>query len=346
MNEDIKFSVLVPVYNVMEYVEECIQSVLAQTYSNYELILVDDGSTDRSGIIIDQYSKQYPQIKTYHKSNKGLIHTRRYAIDRAVGDYYVMLDSDDMIEKKCLEILYLTIKRHNCDCVFYNRKRLIEGKYIGAEKHIEEEYLSNRSSIIRKALIDIPYNSFCLKCAKSSMYSRIDYSQYYHISKGEDALQSLELLSNCNTAEFIDDELYIYRMRMGSICNPIDQTDYEIDLTVREKCLQFIVDQNCFTEDDMNKYRDRYIKFYIDQIILAGSLRMTVQKKKEAYKELRSKKYYTDFLSKGLTGKNEVGTKIIIWFLFKHKLDTLLIMIISAYNTLRDVKTVTTDVSR
>lgn len=332
MDGDIKFSILVPVYNVMDYIDECIQSVLTQTYTNYELILVDDGSTDRSGVIIDQYSDKYPQIKAYHKENKGQFHTRRYAIEHASGDYYVMLDSDDMLEKECLETLYKTIIRHYCDCVFYNRKKLKNDKTEHTTYHIKEEYIADRNSIIRKALIDVPYNSVCLKCVKSTIYKNKDYTQYYHIRKGEDALQSLELLSNCNTAEFIDDELYIYRIRSGSICNPIDQTDYEVDLTVRKLCLQFIQEQNCFTEEDMNKYRDRYIDFYINQIILVGSIRMSVQKKINAYKQLREDDYYTDFLSKGITDKKKIGYKILIWYLFKYKCDHLLIKTISIYN--------------
>lgn len=316
----------------MDYIEECIQSVLLQTFENYELILVDDGSTDKSGIIIDQYSSKYPKIKAFHKENKGLIHTRRFAIEHASGQYYIMLDSDDMIEKNCLETLYKSIKKNNCDCVFYNRKKLINGQMIGATYHIKEEYIADRNAIIRKALIDIPYNSFCLKCAKSSLYTNNDYTQYYHISQGEDALQSLELLSNCNTAEFIDDELYIYRQRPGSICNPIQPTDYKLDLTVRKKCLQFVREQNCFTEEDMNQYRDKYISFYIDQIIRISSINMSMEKKKEALNRLREDEYYTEFLSKGITDKKKVGKKILIWYLFKWKFDRLLIKTISTYN--------------
>ena len=153
MNAEIKFSILVPVYNVEDYIDECIQSVLSQTYTNYELILVDDGSTDRSGDIADQYAGQDPQIKAFHKENKGLFHTRRYAIAYASGDYYVMLDSDDMLENYCLETLYHTIIKHNCDCVFYNRKRLTDGKIQRATYHTAEEYISDKNSIIRRRFL-------------------------------------------------------------------------------------------------------------------------------------------------------------------------------------------------
>ena len=335
MNEMIMFSILVPVYNVMDYVDDCIRSVLSQSYINYELILVDDGSEDESGFICDSYAERYTHIHVYHKSNQGLIPTRRFAIEHASGDYFVMLDSDDMLEKDCLEVLYRNIKKYNCDCVFYNRKKLIDGKTIATNYHIKEEYLMEKSEIIRKALIDIPYNSFCLKCAKSNMYTKMDFTQYYGISKGEDALQSLELLSNCNTAVFIDNELYIYRIRAGSICNPINQTDYEVNLTVRKKCLQFVREQNCFNENDMNRYRDKYIAFYIDKIILVGSLNIPKEKKKDILRRLRNEEYYTDFLSEGITEKKAIGAKRIIWYLFEHEYDNLLLRIILAYRFFR-----------
>ena len=332
MSNSIMFSIIVPVYNVMDYIDECIQSVLSQSYKQYELILADDGSTDQSGKIIDQYAEKYPQIKVFHKENEGSYHTRRFAIEHASGDYYVMLDSDDMLDGKCLETLYNAIIKHNCDCVFFNRRKLTNGKTEHAIYHIEEGYVTDRHSIIRKALIDIPYNSFCLKCAKSGMYSNHIFSQYYKINKGEDALQTLELLTGCNTAEFIDDELYIYRQRSGSICHPTDQTEYEVDLTVREVCLQFIREQNCFSEEDMNAYRDKYILYYLNHITLIGSMNMSTAKKKDAYNKLRNEKYYTDFLSKGITNKKTIGSKVVLWYLFEHKYDTILIKLLSVYN--------------
>ena len=90
-----KFSVLVPVYNVEKYLKQCIESVLNQTYQSFELILVDDGSTDNSGAICDEYASKHKFIKVIHKPNGGLLHTRRVSLAHATGDWYVFLDSDD-----------------------------------------------------------------------------------------------------------------------------------------------------------------------------------------------------------------------------------------------------------
>lgn len=330
-NMSIKFSVLVPVYNVEDYIAECIQSVLQQTYANFELILVDDGSEDSSGLICDEYSNN-KKIKVYHKKNQGLIHTRRYAIEHASGDYYITLDSDDKMELNALEVLAETISKHNCDCVFFNRKRLLGNNIIEPIYHIKQGYVEDRRTIQKRVLIDFPYNSLCLKCAKASLFSKQDYSSYYYIQHGEDLLQSLELLRNCKTAEFIDNSLYIYRLRPNSIVNTKLSQDYCIDLTVRKETLKFVYEEGLFTQEDINEYRDKCIVYYIDQIIEVCSLRISIEKKKKYIQLLREDSYYKEFVSFGITDRKKIPIKkAIIFNLFKNKMDYLLIMMISSY---------------
>ena len=322
---EIQFSILVPVYNVEKYLEDCIQSVLKQTYSNYELILVDDGSKDNSGIICDKYAGIYSNIKAFHKANRGLIHTRRFALRKAAGEYIVMLDSDDLLEANTLEVLAGTISKHDCDCVFFNRKQLINGKIVRASYHIEEGYHCDKRSILRKALIDMPYNGIVLKCSRTSLYTDADYSNYYHIQRGEDLLQTLELLNNCNTAEFIDDELYIYRYRSESIANSKTSQDYTIDFTVRQLALQFVNETKVFTLQDYNEYRDKCIGILINQIISIALLNIPFKDKKKIFISVRNSKYYLEFLSKGITNRKKIGRKSIIFDLFKIGFDSLVV---------------------
>ena len=94
-----RFSVLVPVYNVENYIEQCLDSILGQTFQDFELVLVDDGSTDRSGIICDEYQTLYPkQIKVIHKENQGLISARRIGIKEATGEFCIFVDSVRTVE--------------------------------------------------------------------------------------------------------------------------------------------------------------------------------------------------------------------------------------------------------
>ena len=98
-----KFSIIVPVYNVQQYLCECVDSILKQNFKNYELLLVDDGSTDASSSICDDYARHNQFVRVFHKQNGGLSDARNYGMQRANGDYLIFIDSDDYISDGCLE---------------------------------------------------------------------------------------------------------------------------------------------------------------------------------------------------------------------------------------------------
>jgi len=99
-------SIIIPVFNAEKYLVECLDSVLAQTYDNFEVIIINDGSTDKSRDIIDQYSKREEKIHSYHKKNGGVSSARNYGIDNASGDFICFIDADDIIENTYIETLY------------------------------------------------------------------------------------------------------------------------------------------------------------------------------------------------------------------------------------------------
>ncbi len=111
MNELI--SVILPIYNVSQYLKRCVDSVMTQTYKNIEIILVDDGSTDDSGIICDEYAKVDSRIKVIHKQNGGLSSARNAGIDEAKGEYLTFIDSDDYVDEDYVEFLYTLVCEYN-----------------------------------------------------------------------------------------------------------------------------------------------------------------------------------------------------------------------------------------
>lgn len=119
MQEKIKISVLMPVYNVENYLRQSIDSVLLQTYKNWELIIVDDGSSDDSGRICDEYAAEDERINVIHKSNMGLLSARRDGIKAARGDYGIFLDSDDFLEADCMERIVSEIEKTSADIIIY-----------------------------------------------------------------------------------------------------------------------------------------------------------------------------------------------------------------------------------
>ena len=328
MENDIRFSVLIPVYNVENYLDECVQSVLSQTYPACEIILVDDGSTDGSSIKCDRYAREFPQIQTYHTANRGQIHARMTALEHASGDYIVMLDSDDLLEKDALEILFGAIARNRCDCVCFNRKRLSGSTAVEPSFHIQEGYETDQRMILRKILIEIPYNAIVLKCAKTEMYKGGDFSEVYHVRRGEDLLQSLDLVSRCRTFEFIDDAPYVYRIRKGSITRTTGDPE-PVDFTVRKAALDFIREADVFTADDYDDYRDKCIGLLLDQIVRTGLSKASAGKKKEIFRMIRHDEYYSGFLKKGISGRNHFGRgKKLLFRLFARGMDgTVLILL-------------------
>jgi glycosyltransferase involved in cell wall biosynthesis len=113
-------SIIVPVYNVEQYLKECIESILAQTWKNFEVILVDDGSTDSSGKICDEYSQKKEFISVIHKKNGGLSSARNAGIDVAQGDYLAFIDSDDVVHPRYLSELVAIVKKEKADLAACN----------------------------------------------------------------------------------------------------------------------------------------------------------------------------------------------------------------------------------
>lgn len=120
-------SVIVPVYKVEKYIHRCVDSILAQTYTNFELILVDDGSPDNCGIICDEYAKKDKRIVVIHQENGGLSAARNAGVLKALGDYFLFVDSDDVIHPECLKILVNCVHDTNADIVQGQIMRFEEG---------------------------------------------------------------------------------------------------------------------------------------------------------------------------------------------------------------------------
>ena len=122
------FSVIVPIYNIEKYLRRCIDSVLAQTFDDYELILVDDGSPDNCPAICDEYALRDSRIKVIHKENGGLVSARQAGMELAVGDYVFHLDGDDAICDDALESAYKIISEKNPDIISFSYRSCISGE--------------------------------------------------------------------------------------------------------------------------------------------------------------------------------------------------------------------------
>ena len=208
-------SVIIPVYNVDKYIYECFESVSNQTYSNIEIILVDDGSTDLSGSICDKLANEDNRAKVYHKRNGGLSDARNFGITKSKGDYLFFLDSDDYIEKDCLETLLYSIKENNSDIAVTNFIPFTDKGLDKKNSFIKSERCFNSVT----ALLEIMYAnemtwSACGKLFKSDLFKDLRFP----VGKFWEDLQCIPwVLSRANYVSLIKEKMYYYRYNVDSI---------------------------------------------------------------------------------------------------------------------------------
>ena len=212
-----EFSVLVPVYNVEKYLTKCLVSLEEQTFKDFEVILVDDGSNDNSGKICDKFCEDNKNMKVIHKKNEGLISARRTALEQSSGDYCVFCDSDDFLEKNALEELHNVISGKNPDLIIYNAYLYQNEKKETFFKDVfEEGIIKDKQEIYVKLLTEYAINSLCIKAVKRDVVDIYkDYSMYYGYNYGEDLLQTIPLIISSSNIYYHNKELYDYRVCSG-----------------------------------------------------------------------------------------------------------------------------------
>lgn len=214
-------SIIVPVYNVEKWLEQCVNSILAQTYKNFELILVDDGSTDNSGFICDSLANSDNRIKVFHKQNGGLSSARNYGLSHAGGGYIVFVDSDDMISPTLLESCLENISRTGSDIVEYQYSSIDEKgnphPYSGSLNDFQRDMRLSADDALRllfKGNIE-PYAWAFM--AKRSLYENPVVIRFPEGKIFEDAATTYKLFARANQISLLTEKLYLYRQRSNSI---------------------------------------------------------------------------------------------------------------------------------
>lgn len=268
-----KFSVLVPVYNVEKYIAECLDSLLCQTFKDFEVILVDDGSTDYSGEICDAYKEQYPNhITVIHNENRGLMLSRRCAIQHAKGDIFVFVDSDDYVDAHLLERLDAVFESHTPDMVIYGFYRFQDGNNEDEEMiHLPYEsfYTINQKeealTFKKKFVIDHICTNLWQKAVRRSIVDiDQDYSQW-KTSKCEDVIQSFPLIECAEKILFLDEPLYYYRKSGATITATVGSKDLYDYIMCTNRSL-FYIDRWFHDESVKTLYCARQNLFYYNYL--------------------------------------------------------------------------------
>lgn len=219
-----RFSIIVPIYNVEQYLPEMLESADRQFYRDFELVLVDDGSTDGCPALCDEYADTHSGTVVVHKPNGGLISARREGLKAASGEYIIFCDADDLLHDDTLESINTVIEDHGSDLVIYNAD-IFDGDTRQAffEHELPEGPVACKSAIYDKLFLSHSLNSMCMKAMHRSIIDiDTDYSMFYSCTVAEDLLQSVPVVKNARSVYYLDKALYDYRISSGMThkCNP------------------------------------------------------------------------------------------------------------------------------
>lgn len=201
-------SIIVPVYNTEKYLDQCIQSVLAQTYTNWELLLIDDGSTDSSGAICDKYAAEDSRIRVFHKINEGISTTRNYGISHILGEYVIHVDSDDWIEPEMLQDMHRAIRDSKADmviCDYYEEYHSTQ-----TIRRIEQRPSDNDAQTVLMEMFQHLHGSCCNKLIRSRCYKEFDLQYPHDLNMGEDLYAMVTLLQHPIKITYLAQAYYHY----------------------------------------------------------------------------------------------------------------------------------------
>lgn len=229
-------SIIVPIYNIDLYLCECIESLINQTYTGIEIILVDDGSTDNSGKICDEYVKRDSRIKVIHKKNEGLVRARKDGLSAATGKYIIYVDGDDWIETDFVECMLSVVKENNADIVIGGRYDECGGSRSKHYQGVSEGYYDKKKlikDIYPRMISKADFFEFGIyPTAWGKMYRKDQLEIFQNIvddrlTFGEDVAFVYELLLNADSLFILDKCLYHYRQREQSMVRKIDNSNEE-----------------------------------------------------------------------------------------------------------------------
>lgn len=240
-----KFSIVIPVYNVEEYLAACIDSIVHQDYPDVELLLIDDGSTDGSGAICDRYAAEHPdRVQAIHIANGGPHAARMQGVRRVTGDAVLFVDSDDALRPDALSHLSRLFEETACDMILYNASR--EEDFCGAFFDFpftdKQAFCGGeKKELYREIIRNNNLNALWLKAFRRDLFSAVPQEYRDFTGRhGEDLLLSLPLFTAAKKIIFTNENLYFYRSRPQSIVHSYNPARHRSIRRVHEEMERYI----------------------------------------------------------------------------------------------------------
>lgn len=259
-------SIIVPIYNAEKYLNRCVDSILNQEYTDFELFLVNDGSKDSSGAICDAYAAADTRVRVIHKPNTGVSDTRNTAIRQAQGTYLQFLDSDDWITPDATKLLVRAATEHHCDLVISDFYRVV-GERVSHKGDIEEDGVLTREEFAEHMMenpADFYYGVLWNKLYRRDLIEKYNLEMDTSVSWCEDFLFNLEYILHSNVFYALQAPIYYYVKTKGSLASQ----GMSISKTIKMKLMVFEYYNNfykdVYDEKDYEKKRLSVYRFFVD----------------------------------------------------------------------------------
>ena len=298
------FYIVVPVYNAEAFLADCVNSVLAQTVQDFEIVLVDDGSPDGSGALCDTFAAQDGRVHVIHQKNTGPYGARRTAIrflleHGSPEDRVVFLDADDSLKPNALEVIRRCVEETGADLVFLGEDQVFEGQILRPFP-VNTAYIgtvTDRRLLYKIVFQDGWYNPLWKKVPALSLLPREDHPEFYPVRFGEDLLQSIPLYRDCQKAVFLPDSLYNYTQNPNSATNGLGYEKYKVTSLVLETCWNFLKEQSVWTEADFDEYMGWLRRLTRFQVWLVAKFPTAMSNRCELLRQIAEDAFYAKIIA-------------------------------------------------
>ncbi|MBR6531042.1 MAG: glycosyltransferase [Clostridia bacterium] len=304
---NVRFTVNVPVYNAEKYLHECIDSVLNQTFTDFELLLIDDGSTDSSGAICDEYAKKDSRVKVFHNKNQGSFATRFFAVKHASGEYCSFCDSDDYFDACYLERANELISKEQCDMLVFRHEPVTDGVRQYVKPYWDNIRIfegDGKKEFYVAMMTGSSFNSLNIKFTRTELLQNdtLDFKKYSFVKNGDDFLQSLYPVFNAEKIVFAPECYYNYRTNPDSLTHKVDPNIYNSIFAVRSVIWEnYLKGTDILGEDTQQVFAMRSARSAMNIVkLIAQSDNLADEEKIEIFRKIHSHDFYRDFIEPNL----------------------------------------------
>jgi len=334
-----KVSIIIPVYNTQKYLHECIKSVINQTYKDIEIILIDDGSTDKSGKICEKYSMDDKRIRVFHTSNNGLSHARNFGIDNSSGEYIMFQDSDDFVELNMIEDMINEALKKNSDLVICGHKQFFdkpENKIIN-QNFVMKNYTSRQDFLNNfYKYFPVASNSAWGKLYKAKLIKENKLKFIDGLSLIEDLMFNSKYYNKINRILVLDKVYCNYRQVKDSLAHKFTENVFDLLDVYFNEIKSLLSNNYAFNAKNRKILKNNCFNRCIGEIChyITYNRKSILLNKINKVREYMNKEMVVDsskhFNPKGIW-------EIIITFLIKRKMPFLLIITITFKDFLKKI---------